>query len=189
MRYTNPHTHSLTDRRTRQTAVLCRLTRSVIRYIDEFFDYNYCIILTQTCIWSSRYHCHSLFLASVQSRLVHLSGTGSPGSVRFCKKKNRNAKNMASAGARAYMGVWGRWPQRGPGTEVRGSGGRSPPEAEGILLPKRANLSLSFKWNLKQNSHQETSVDIVDTRKSNSYLLLLFNTFRISDIDTFNITL
>jgi len=24
-----------------------------------------------------------------------------------CKKKNRNAKNMASAGARAYMGVWG----------------------------------------------------------------------------------
>ena len=23
-----------------------------------------------------------------------------------CKKKNRNAKNMASAGARAYMGVW-----------------------------------------------------------------------------------
>ena len=46
-----------------------------------------------------------------------------------CKKKKRNAKNMASAGARAYMGVWG----------------RSPPEAEGILLPKRAILSLSFK--------------------------------------------
>jgi len=45
-----------------------------------------------------------------------------------CKKKNRNAKNMASAGARAYMGV-----------------PRSPPETEGILLPKRANLSLSFK--------------------------------------------
>jgi len=35
----------------------------------------------------------------------------------FCKKKNRNAKNMASAGARAYMGVWGRCPQRGPGAE------------------------------------------------------------------------
>ena len=34
-----------------------------------------------------------------------------------CKKKNRNAKNMASAGARAYMGVWGRCPQRGPGAE------------------------------------------------------------------------
>ena len=39
-----------------------------------------------------------------------------------CKKKYRNAKNMASAGARAYMGVWGRCPQRGPGAEplVRG---------------------------------------------------------------------
>ena len=64
-----------------------------------------------------------------------------------CKKKNRNAKNMASAGARAYMGVWGRCPQRDPGAEplVGVRGGRSPPEAEGILLPKRANLSLSFK--------------------------------------------
>ena len=28
-----------------------------------------------------------------------------------CKKKNRNVMNMASAGARAYMGVWGRCPQ------------------------------------------------------------------------------
>jgi len=46
-----------------------------------------------------------------------------------CKKKNRNAKNMASAGARAYMG----------------DRAKPPPEAEGILLPKRANLSLSFK--------------------------------------------
>jgi len=64
-----------------------------------------------------------------------------------CKKKNRNAKNMASAEARAYMGIWGRCPQRGPGAEplVRGSGRQSPPDAEGILLPKRANLSLSFK--------------------------------------------
>ena len=69
----------------------------------------------------------------------------SPGFVS-CKKKNRNAKNMASAGARAHMEVWGRCPQRGPGAEpqVRGSGGAKPPEAEGILLPKRANLSLSF---------------------------------------------
>ena len=57
---------------------------------------------------------------------------------------------MASAGARGYMEVWGRCPQRGLGAEplVRGSGGLRPPEAEGILLPKRANLSLSFKWNL-----------------------------------------
>jgi len=61
-----------------------------------------------------------------------------------CKKKNGNAKNMASAGARAYMGVWGRCPQRGPGAEPQVRGAK-PPEAEGILLPKRANLSLSYK--------------------------------------------
>ena len=41
---------------------------------------------------------------------------------------------MASAGARAYMGVWGLCPQWGPGAKplVRGSGGRSPPEADDI---------------------------------------------------------
>ena len=35
-------------------------------------------------------------------------------------------------GARAYKGVWGHSPQRGPGAKplVRGTGGRSPPEAE-----------------------------------------------------------
>ena len=40
---------------------------------------------------------------------------------------------MASAGARAYMGVCGRCPHRGPWAEpaVRGA---KPPEAEGILL-------------------------------------------------------
>ena len=32
-----------------------------------------------TCIWPSWCHCHSLSLASVKSRLVYLSGTGSPG--------------------------------------------------------------------------------------------------------------
>jgi len=46
-------------------------------------------------------------------------------------------KRTGTLSASLY-GVWGRCPQRGPG-------GRSPPEAEGILLPKRANLSLSFK--------------------------------------------
>ena len=42
---------------------------------------------------------------------------------------------MASAGARAYNGCLGAEPQRGPGAEplVRGSGGRSPPEAESIF--------------------------------------------------------
>jgi len=35
---------------------------------------------------------------------------------------------MASAVARAYNGVWGLWPHRGPGAEplVRGSGGEAP---------------------------------------------------------------
>jgi len=33
----------------------------------------------QTCIWPSGCHWHSLSLASVTSRLVYLSGTGSPG--------------------------------------------------------------------------------------------------------------
>jgi len=33
----------------------------------------------QTCIWPSWCHCHSLSLASVKSRLIYLSGTGSPG--------------------------------------------------------------------------------------------------------------
>jgi hypothetical protein len=35
---------------------------------------------------------------------------------------------MASAGARAYMGVWGLCPQWGPGAKplVRGSGGKAP---------------------------------------------------------------
>jgi len=48
------------------------------------------------------------------------------------------------------MGVWGGAPSRVKGqSSWSGGGGRSPPEAEGILLPKRANLSLSFKWNLK----------------------------------------
>jgi len=33
----------------------------------------------QTCIWPSWCHSHSLSLASLKSRLVYLSGTGSPG--------------------------------------------------------------------------------------------------------------
>ena len=38
-------------------------------------------------------------------RPAELFSAAKPGFVS-CKKKNRNAKNMASAGARAYMGVW-----------------------------------------------------------------------------------
>ena len=46
---------------------------------------------------------------------------------------------MASAGARAYNGGLGRSPLRGPGAEplVRGSGGRSPPEAEKVFAFRR----------------------------------------------------
>ena len=65
-----------------------------------------------------------------------------------CKKKNWNAKNMASAGALAYMGVLERCPQRSPG-QSPWSGRRSPPEAEGILLPKRANLNIIHYWFIK----------------------------------------
>jgi len=43
---------------------------------------------------------------------------------------------MVSAEHEPITGVWGRSPQRGPGAQplVRGSGGRSPPEAENIGL-------------------------------------------------------
>ena len=43
---------------------------------------------------------------------------------------------MASAEHEPITGVWGQSPQRGPGAEplVRRSGGRSPPEAESILV-------------------------------------------------------
>jgi len=36
-------------------------------------------------------------------------------------------------------------PPAGSRGKAPGQGGEAPPEAEGILLPKRANLSLSFK--------------------------------------------
>ena len=43
---------------------------------------------------------------------------------------------MASAEHEPTTGVWGQSPQRGAGAELldRGSGGRSPPEAESILV-------------------------------------------------------
>jgi len=82
---------------------------------------------------TSRHACHSHRPPSSPRLPTAVSGTKvclytwHTGFVS-CKKKNRNAENMASAGARAYMGVWGRCPQRGPGAEplVRGLGGRSP---------------------------------------------------------------
>ena len=65
---------------------------------------------------------------------------------------------MVSARARAYRGVWGRSPQRGPGAEplVRGSGGQSPPEAETLLAFGRsmeaANLPTFLKFVSMENS-------------------------------------
>ena len=61
---------------------------------------------------------------------------------------------MASAEHEPITGVWGQSPKRGPGAEplVRGSGGRSPPEAESILVigcpTEPANLAhCDFWWN------------------------------------------
>ena len=59
---------------------------------------------------------------------------------------------MASAEHEPIMGVWWQSPQRGQGAEplVRGSGGRSPPEAESILVigcpTEPANLAPVVKF-------------------------------------------
>ena len=59
---------------------------------------------------------------------------------------------MASAEHEPITGVWGQSPQRGPGAEplVRGSGGRSPPEVESILVigcpTEPANLAPLVKF-------------------------------------------
>jgi len=59
---------------------------------------------------------------------------------------------MASAEREPIMGVWGQSPQRGQRAEplVRGSGGRSPPEAESILVigcpTEPANLAPVVKF-------------------------------------------
>ena len=48
---------------------------------------------------------------------------------------SRGGDFMASAGAQAYMGVWGLCPQWGPGAKplVRGLGGAKPPKAGDIF--------------------------------------------------------
>ena len=52
---------------------------------------------------------------------------------------------MASAEREPIMGVWGLCPQRGPGAEplVRGSGGRSPPEAERFWCCHMSEMALN----------------------------------------------
>ena len=59
---------------------------------------------------------------------------------------------MASAKHEPITGVWGQSPQRGPGAQplVRESGGRTPPEAESILVlgcpTESANLAPFQKY-------------------------------------------
>ena len=48
-----------------------KLSGGVLAWLSVWSD-------VQTCIWPNGCHCHSLSLASVKSRLVYHSGTGSP---------------------------------------------------------------------------------------------------------------
>ena len=80
---------------------------------------------------------------------------------------------MASAAHEPKMGVWGQSPQRGPGAEplVRGSGGRSPPEAESILVigcrTEPANLTPFQKCLVLQGMNGLT-VDLSALRKTSA---------------------
>jgi len=55
---------------------------------------------------------------------------------------------MASAGARAYNGVWGRSPQRGAGAEslVNGVRRAKPPEAENLLASRCATGAANLPY-------------------------------------------
>ena len=57
---------------TKYLTTVLRLSGGVLAWLSVWSE-------VQTCIRPSWCHCHSLSLASVKSRLVHLSGTGSPG--------------------------------------------------------------------------------------------------------------
>ena len=61
------------------------------------------------------------------------------GTLRIWRSREREP--IWGSGGGAPSGVQGQSPWSG-------GQGAKPLEAEGILLPKRANLSLSFKWNL-----------------------------------------
>jgi len=80
---------------------------------------------------------------------------------------------MASAGHEPITGVWGQSPQRGPGAQplVRGSGGRSPPEAESILVigcpTEPANLAPFLKC-LALQGMNDLTVDLSALRKTNA---------------------
>jgi len=80
---------------------------------------------------------------------------------------------MASAEHELITGVWGQSPQRGPRAEplVMGSGGRSTPEAESILvigcLTEPANLAPFLKCLALQGMNGLT-VDLSALRKTNA---------------------
>ena len=80
---------------------------------------------------------------------------------------------MASAAHEPITGVWGQSPQRGPGAEplVRGSGGRSSPEAESILVigcpTEPANLAPFLKCLALQGMNGLT-VDLSALRKTSA---------------------
>jgi len=79
--------------------------------------------------------------------------------VSYRKKRNWNAKNMASAGARVYNGGWGKAPSGVQGQSPwSGSRGAKPPEAESILTLNRANSALFLKSNAS-NLEQSTPVN------------------------------
>ena len=75
---------------------------------------------------------------------------------QWCSGKYLFGGTHGQRGARAYNGVWGQSPQRGPGAEpLAGVRGRSQPEAEKVLrfghametanLPNKLQLSLFWK--------------------------------------------
>jgi len=80
---------------------------------------------------------------------------------------------MASAEHEPITGAWGQSPQRGPRAEplVRGSGGRSPPEAESILVigypTEPANLAPFLKCLALQGMNGLT-VDLSALHKTNA---------------------
>jgi len=102
------------ERRAKHCNQRVRLSVCYLTHVDNCMSELHEMFLRRQCNVSI---CTPGFVDDAMS--AH-NGTNGQGSFPV-RKKNRNAKNMASAGSRAYMGVWG------------------------ILLPKRANLSLSFK--------------------------------------------
>jgi len=82
-------------------------------------------------------HSHNLLFDYDSFQHIHYSDSGHILSNFYnCTSSGGASPDPWRArGARAYSGIWGQSPQRGPGAEplVGGQGGRSPPEAESFL--------------------------------------------------------